>query len=284
MVECRRSTRNREPSRRCGASARYVRDVRRPLVFALVLLAAAPAAAGAADWQDAVRRAEAYAQQRAGSVAFAVIDGKGRKKGRRQFAGWYSASLLKPVILGTYLNQPSVRDRPLTREERGLMEPMIRASADDPASTLFVRLTPARIQRFGRRHGLRSIAVAAPIWGSTHITAAGYARFFRRLPDDIPPRHRIFARRLLRSIVPSQRWGIAPVTPRGWTLLFKGGWRAGRGYGRIVNQAARLECGEKVISLAILTDHNPSHDYGTDTVEGVARRLLRPLRRCGAAQ
>lgn len=164
------------------------------------------------------------------------------------------------------------------------MEPMIRASADTPASTLFVRLTPARIQRFGRRHGLPSIAVASPTWGSTHITAAGYARFFRRLPDDIAPRHRLFARRLLRSIVPSQRWGVARVKPRGWTLLFKGGWRAGRGYGRIVNQAARLECGDKVITLAILTDRNPSHDYGTQTVEGVARRLVRPLRRCDAAQ
>lgn len=63
----------------------------------------------------------------------------------------------------------------------------IRASADDPASTLFVRLTPARIQRWGHRQGL-------------------------------------------------------------------------------------------------LTDRNPSDDYGTDTVQGVARRLLRPLRRCEAAQ
>ncbi|MCW2989458.1 MAG: hypothetical protein JWM73_52 [Solirubrobacterales bacterium] len=258
--------------------------MRRSLALALILGAFAPAAATAGGWSDAVARARVYAQDRAGSVAFAVIDGKGRKLGYRQFAGWYSASLLKPVILGTYLNRASVRDRGLTLDEERLMEPMIRASADGPASTLFVRLTPARIQRFGRRHGLRSIRVASPIWGSTHITAAGYARFIRELPDDIAPRHRVFARRLLRTIIPSQRWGIAPVKPRGWTLLFKGGWRAGRGYGRIVNQAARLECGPRVISLTILTDRDPSHEYGTQTVEGVARRLLRPLRPCGAAQ
>jgi hypothetical protein len=254
--------------------------VRRVLPLALALTAALPAAAAGSGWPAAIRRAEHYAATRAGSVAFAVIDEHGRKRGFRQFSGWYSASLLKPVILGTYLNRPSVRDRPLTGEERRLMEPMIRASADGPASTLFVRLTPARIQRWGRRHGLRSLGVAAPIWGSTHITAAGYARFFRRLPDDVPARHRLFARRLLRSIVPSQRWGVGRVDLRGWRVLFKGGWRAGRGYGRIVNQAARLECGKRVASLVILTDRDPSHGYGTHTVEGVARRLVRPLGRC----
>ncbi len=74
--------------------------------------------------------------------------------------------LLKPVILGTYLTRPRVRYRILTGAERRLMEPMIRASAtggervvrpagsgDDPA--------------LGRAHGLTSLGVVAPIWGST---------------------------------------------------------------------------------------------------------------------
>ena len=246
----------------------------------LVAAAVAPAVAGADGWDAAVRHARAYAHTRAGSIAFVVIDGRGRMHGYRRSAGWYSASLLKPVILGTYLTRPDVRYRALTQDERRLMEPMIRASADGPASTLFVRLGRATIERWGRRHRLTSFGVVQPTWGSTHITAAGYARFFRGLPEDIGTRHRRFARRLLRSIIPSQRWGIAPVKPRGWTLLFKGGWRAGRGYGRIVNQAARLECGSRRITLTILTDRDPSHTYGTQTITGVARRLLRPLRAC----
>jgi hypothetical protein len=258
--------------------------VRRCLVLTLAVLAATASAGHAGGWERAARRAAAYASGRAGSVSFALVDGHGRLHARRPWAGWYSASLLKPVILGTYLSRPAVRGRPLRRAERRLMEPMIRASADAPASTLFVRLGRIRIERFGRRHGLSGLRVATPIWGSSHITAAGYARFFGRLPDGLPARHRRFARRLLRSIVPSQRWGVARARPQGWRLLFKGGWRAGRGYGRIVNQAARLECGHRVLSLAILTDRDPSHGYGTRTVEGVARRLLDPLRRCGAAQ
>jgi hypothetical protein len=253
----------------------------RRLAALLLLLAIVPSAS-AGEWTRAVSRARAYAHTRAGSVAFALIDDAGRMHGSRIHAPWFSASLLKPVIMGTYLNRPSVRDRPLTREERRLIEPMIRASADDPASTLFVRLSPQRIQRWGRNHALTSLRVAAPIWGSTIITPGGYARFFASLPQHIPSRHRIFARRLLRTIVPSQRWGVGQTRPRGWTLLFKGGWRAGRGSGRIVNQAARLECGERAVTLTVLTDKQPSHTYGTRTVRGVAKRLLAPIRRCPA--
>jgi hypothetical protein len=34
---------------------------------------------------------------------------------------------------------------------------------------------------------------------------------------------------LLRTVVPSQRWGVARVRPDGWRLYFKGGWGSGSG-------------------------------------------------------
>ncbi|MDX6640331.1 MAG: hypothetical protein QOF12_1342 [Solirubrobacteraceae bacterium] len=259
----------------------YVPAMRRALALVLVL-SALPAAteAAAPSWSAAVASARAYARTRSGTVSFAVTDEQGRLHGWREHASWFSASLLKPVIMGTLLTRRAVRARPLTDDERALLTPMIRASANEPADTFFTRLGPAAIERFGRRHGLRSLRVAAPVWGSSIITAAGYARFFRALPRAIPPRHLVFALRLLRTIIGPQRWGVPPVKPRGWALIFKGGWRAGRGYGRIVNQAALLECGLRQITLTILTDRDPSHDYGTDTVRGVARRLLAPLGAC----
>lgn len=245
-----------------------------------MVLAPPAGTAGATSWTAAIRAARHYAGARAGVASFAVIDDHGRRHGWRDHAPWYSASLLKPVIMGTLLTRPGVRGRSLTDEERALLRPMIRRSADEPADVLFTRLHPAAIQRFGRRHGLRSLRVAAPIWGSSIITAAGYARFFRALPAAIPARHRPYALRLLRTIVGPQRWGVPRARPRGWALIFKGGWRAGRGFGRIVNQAALLACGLRLVTLTILTDRDPSHVYGTRTVEGVARRLLRPLGRC----
>ena len=76
--------------------------------------------------------------------------------------------------------------------------------------------------------------------------------------------------------MPSQRWGIPPAKPAGWRIFLKGGWGAGTGW--VTHQAALLERGERRISLTILTRDNPSHAYGTRTIEGVARRLLRGVR------
>ena len=84
-----------------------------------------------------------------------------------------------------------------------------------------------------------------------------------------------YGMRLSRSIVPSQRWGIPPVKPEGWRIYFKGGW--GSGSGAVTHQVALLRQGERRISLAILTQWNPSQAYGEQTIQGVARRLLRGL-------
>lgn len=250
------------------------------VVLGLLCAVVVASTAKADRWDRSVAAARAYAAAREGRVAFALIAPHGRLRGSQAHSAWYSASLLKPVIMGTLLTRANVRRRALTSGERALLRPMIRRSANEPASRLFVSLGPRTIERFGRRHGLRGLRVAGPIWGSSVITAAGYAHFLSALPEAIPRRHRWFARHLLETIVPSQRWGVGAVRPPGWTVLFKGGWRAGRGYGRIVNQAARLECGPARLTLTVLTDHDPSHAYGTRTVRGVARRLLRPLPPC----
>jgi hypothetical protein len=79
--------------------------------------------------------------------------------------------------------------------------------------------------------------------------------------------------RLLARIVPSQRWGIPPVVPDGWRIHFKGGW--GSGTGRVTHQSALLLRGGERIALSILTQWNPSRAYGTATIRGIAKRLLR---------
>ncbi len=121
-------------------------------------------------------------------------------------------------------------------------------------------------------------------WGLSDLTARDQARFFKRIDLLVPKRHRAYARRLLATVIESQRWGIAPVAPKGWQLFFKGGWLP-RSDGWVINQVALLKRGERRISIAILTRANPSEAYGEETLRGIAeaaparRRLIACHRR-----
>jgi hypothetical protein len=123
------------------------------------------------------------------------------------------------------------------------------------------------------RAGMRSFQLILPFWGLSPTTATDQAVLFRRLDRLLPRRHRRFARGLFAGIVPGQRWGIPPAVPRGWRVLFKGGW--GYGTGKATHQSARLERGRRLLTLAVTTFGSPGTEYGATTIEGVARRLLR---------
>jgi beta-lactamase family protein len=242
------------------------------LAVALVL----PPAAAAQNWRANVAAATRYAETRAGMESFAVTTEDGRLLGRLKGRTYPSASVLKAMLLVAYLNEPSVRARALTSRERSLLAPMIRRSANEPA-TYFVRLLRHRpLDRLAERAGMTRFHLVISPWGRSQITAADQARFFARIDRLTPARHRAYARRLLASVVPSQRWGIPPVAPEGWRIFLKGGWGLGTGW--VTSQVALLERGERRVSLAVLTRRNPNRTYGTETVRGIAARLLRSLR------
>ena len=112
-------------------------------------------------------------------------------------------------------------------------------------------------------------------WGLSSIDASEQARFFFHLERYIPRRHEEYALYLLSHIVKSQRWGIAEVRRPEWKLYFKSGW--GSGTGAVSHQVAFLEKGAKRVALAITIENSPNHDYSTDTLRGIAARLLRDL-------
>ena len=115
----------------------------------------------------------------------------------------------------------------------------------------------------------------ASVWGLSRITARDQTQFFLRIEELLPERHRAYALRLLRTIVPSQRWGMGAVIPEGWRLHFKGGW--GSGTGAVDHQVGLLRRDEHRVAIAVLTINSPSHEYGKATLRGVARRLMRGL-------
>jgi beta-lactamase class A len=170
-------------------------------------------------------------------VSFAVIDSRGRLLGHRANERFYSASVVKAMLLIARLRQ-------LERSGQSL----------DP-------------QFSGRGY-----------WANATVSASDQARLFARLNRVTPRTHRRLARSLLASVVPEQRWGLPRAAGRRWRVRFKGGWRPSAS-GRLVHQAARLERGRTAIAIAVLTDGNPSHAYGVETVRGIGARLLDADRR-----
>lgn len=225
-------------------------------------------------WHPDVAAARRYARHRAGEVAFAVVDPRGRLRGHRMSAAAPLASVFKAILLVAYLR---MRDgERLSGADRRLLAPMVRRSDDVAATRVRDRLGRRRIERAARAARLRSFRYH-PVWGMSRADPRDLARFMFRLDSLVPGAHRSYARGLLASVVPSQRWGVARVVPRGWRLYFKGGW--GSGTGLVDHQVALLERGRRRVALAIFTRFNPSHSYGKRTLRGVAARLLRGLPR-----
>ena len=248
---------------------------RRPallLVLALAALAAS-SAAGAQSWSQRTAEAARFVETRAGVESFAFVDDRGKLHGYRAWRVVPSASMLKAMLLVSYLNRRSVRARALTSSDRSLLRPMIRWSDNVTATRVLSIVGSAALYRLADRANMLHFRVRSP-WGLSEMTARDQARFFYRIRSFVPARHRSYALNLLASIVPSQRWGIPPVKPPQWTIHFKGGW--GSGTGAVTHQAALLRRDGRRLALAVFTTSNPSHSYGTATIRGVASRFLRP--------
>jgi len=238
-----------------------------------LLATAALATAAAPAWHPDATAAEAFAATRRGTTSFAVRTECG-EWGRRQDRAVPSASVLKAMLLVAELRRADVRDRPLTRAEKALLSPMIRRSDNAAATRVLGLVGGARLTKDARIWGMRAFRLRSP-WGLSRITARDQARFWLHLDARLPPRHRAYGLTLLRTVVPSQRWGIGRVAPRGWTLHFKGGW--GSGTGAVDHQVALLTRGDQRVALAIMTTAQGTHRYGQATLRGIARRLTAGL-------
>jgi beta-lactamase class A len=240
-------------------------------VAAVFLSSAWPAVAG---WRPERREAIRYIATRSGNVSFAVKAPGGRLvhyRGGRQVA---AASVIKAMFMTAYLRMGSVRSRRLRERDRSLLAPMIKRSNNETATRIANILGPRRMYRLARDAGMRRFHYTRP-WGSSRITAADQARFFFRLERYIPRRHEVYARYLLSHVTRSQRWGIGELHKPNWRFFFKGGW--GSGTGAVCHQAAFIERGDKRIAAAVMITGSPNHDYATNTLRGVFRRLLRDL-------
>ncbi len=228
-----------------------------------------------------VRAVQRWLRTRGGINSWALVDTWGRMHRFAPERVYVSASLVKAMLLVAYLR--GIGNRAPDAGERASLGPMITASSNDAADTVYYRVGDAALHRLARLVGMRHFSVAG-YWGNAQLTAEDQARFFNRIDRFVPRASRGYARTLLSSIVSFQRWGFSRYSlAAGFKTFFKGGWR-GTGAGQLVHEAALFERGRTRISMAVLSDGNSSHEYGTETLRGVAQRVFATGRRARAQQ
>lgn len=220
----------------------------------------------------AFRRAERFAEDRAGLVSFAAIDTRGRLRGMDASELYVSASIVKAPLMVAELRRMKAASQAVEEGSTGLLRAMITYSDNDAADAIYARNRDPGLYDVASRTGMKRLTVQGH-WGNAQVSAADLARFFSRIDRALPRRSRAVAHKLLAAVVPDQRWGIPAAAEPRWSVELKGGWRS-TDRGQLVHQAAHLERGKTQIALAVLTDAQPSQAYGRETVRGIAERLL----------
>lgn len=222
-------------------------------------------------------RARAYGVRRSGAVSFALLEPVKGLRGLRPHRRYFSASITKAPLLVAELRRLRDAGEPLDPSTRQLLIAMVTASDNDAADAIYARVGDPGLLSVARLARMPEFD-AAGHWSIALLSAADMVRFFAAYRRLTPGRYRPFASRLFRSVIPVQRWGIPQAAQRRWRVETKGGWRP-ESYGHLVHQAALLRHGPRRLALAVMTTAQPSLAYGTETIRGVARRLLSAPRR-----
>ena len=222
--------------------------------------------------RGALREARTYAKERGGAVSFATVDSSGRLEGHDAERLYSAASVVKAMVLAAELRRLADAGAEIDSGTDSLLSAMITYSDNGAADAVYARVGDPGLVAVAERAGMTGFRIYGH-WGNAQITARDMALFFADLDEAFPKRFRDYAKGLLGSVIASQSWGIPVAAGERWGARFKGGWLPDHA---LVHQAAELRerGGPRQISLAILTDEQPSHAYGVETVEGVAARLL----------
>ena len=223
--------------------------------------------------EGAAGKAQQIAESRSGVVSFAAIGPGGRIVGYETDRQFYSASVAKSMLLVAELRRLRREEAPLDPSTRSLLEQMITISDNDAADAIYARVGDPGLNEVAEASGMTGFAGDVGHWSNVKITAADMARFMSELDELLDLPHGDEGSKLLASVTPAQKWGIPQATPAGALVRLKGGWRP-TDTGQLVHQAARVDVGNESYSIAVLTDGNPSQEYGQETIRLIAAELL----------
>jgi hypothetical protein len=180
----------------------------------------------------------------------------------------YTASTVKADILATLLVQAQQQGRALTDRERSLAWPMITESNDRAASSLWVQVGKGAVQQFENGAGMTSTRQPADgVWGRTVTSVFDRLALMRQAVFSgglLSDGSRAYMLDLMEHVVPSQRWGAGSGVPSGVVVALKNGFAGGQ-----VNTMGWVHGQGRDYLIAVLSDGNPSMQYGIDTVSAL---------------
>ena len=223
----------------------------------------------------AVTHAATYLARRVGRAAFAVVDSEGRMSGVHIHWTFPTASVVKAMLLVAYLRRlDAMGQHRVDPHSNSFLYPMIHVSDNNAATRTWSIVGDSGLDSVAAAAGMTDFSVSG-LWGTALLSPADQAHFFFEMDSLIPREFVGYARFLLSTIEPSQSWGIPVVArPLGYQTFFKDGSEP-TALGQLVHQIDRLEGHGRIFSIAVMTDGDPTMQYGIDTIQGVAAALLR---------
>jgi hypothetical protein len=190
------------------------------------------------------------------------------------------ASVVKVVIMLTFLEQRLANAAPLTEGDLDLLEWMVTESDNWAAEQLWFEIGgDSAIAAFTEEHSLAGIDVeGAPGWGDVTATAIGLTRLFALLYEEtfLDEPSRSLAASLLAAVIAEQQWGASAAFPS-WapagTFGTKNGWYPALTGWRVNSVAMQLGGSFEPMVLAGLTRNQESFEYAVETIERVAQRI-----------
>jgi beta-lactamase class A len=191
-----------------------------------------------------------------------------------------SASIVKAVILAALLRWHQQAGTPLSPWEKHEATLMIIQSDNDAATDLWNEVGLRRLRRFLSLAAMDETELDPyGYWGLTQATAHDEMVLLQLLtrPNRVlSAASRSYELGLMARVIPGQRWGTPAGAPAGVTVHVKNGWLPD-GTGWHVNSIGAFTRKRDYYLIAVLTDDNPTEQYGIDTIEDVARLVHREL-------
>ena len=160
---------------------------------------------------------------------------------------------------------------------------MITQSDNDAATDLWDELGMSRLQHFLDLAGMDRDASSArtAYWGLTQVTAHDEMLLLKLLTAAelrcSTAASRAYQLGLMAQVISVAARGVPrPARPSDVTVHVKNGWLPD-GTGWHVNSIGAFTGHGRDYLIAVLTDDNPSEQYGIDTIEDVARLVHRDL-------